>query len=86
MARAYPRFLFSDPKNIKSAGPFIVHLLHPRLVFIVNFHTDSSTDPKHLELIHGDKSAEDDVVANNIKHDAEVWLRAQLKSGTIKLA
>lgn len=33
MSRAYPRFLFSNPQNTKSQGPFIVHTLEPRLVF-----------------------------------------------------
>jgi hypothetical protein len=33
MARLYPRFIFSDPQNTKSPGPFIVHLLDPVVVF-----------------------------------------------------
>jgi hypothetical protein len=32
MARNYPRFLFSNPKNTKSPGPFVVHLLKPRMI------------------------------------------------------
>ena len=35
MKRNYPRFIYSNPKNTKSIGPFIVHLLEPRLVFKV---------------------------------------------------
>ena len=32
MSHNYPRFLFSDPKNTKKPGPFIVHLHEPRFV------------------------------------------------------
>lgn len=37
MARYFPRFLYSNPQNSKSTGPFIVHLLEPRIVFKVVF-------------------------------------------------
>lgn len=30
MARFYPRFLFSNPRDTKSTGPFIVHSLYPK--------------------------------------------------------
>lgn len=33
MARQYPRFLFSDPQNTRSKGPFVIHTLDPRLLF-----------------------------------------------------
>jgi hypothetical protein len=32
MARNYPRFLYSNPENTKSKGPFIVHTLEPRVI------------------------------------------------------
>ncbi len=32
MPRQYPRFLYSNPKNSKSKGPFCVHLLFPHLI------------------------------------------------------
>jgi len=32
MARTYPRFLYSNPNNSKSPGPFIVHLLFPKFI------------------------------------------------------
>jgi hypothetical protein len=40
MGRQYPRFLFSNPKDTKSAGPFIVHTIEPRLIAKVTFATD----------------------------------------------
>ncbi len=32
MARQFPRFLFSDPTNTKSKGPFIVHTIWPKAI------------------------------------------------------
>jgi hypothetical protein len=40
MARQYPRFLFSNPKDTKSPGPFIVHTLEPQLIAVVTFAED----------------------------------------------
>jgi len=39
MLRGYPRFLFSNPTNVKSEGPFIIHTLEPQ--FIVKPEFDS---------------------------------------------
>lgn len=36
MARQYPRFLFSNPSNSKSKGPFIVHTLNPVMIIQVS--------------------------------------------------
>ena len=33
MAREYPRFLYSNPKDTKAKGPFIVHTLFPKALF-----------------------------------------------------
>lgn len=38
MAREYPRFLYSDPQNTKSKGPFVVHLIEPRFIARINDH------------------------------------------------
>lgn len=40
MSRKYPRFLFSNPKDTKSPGPFIVHTLEPQLIAVVTFAED----------------------------------------------
>lgn len=32
MKRGYPRFLFSDPKNVATPGPFIVHTMEPKFI------------------------------------------------------
>lgn len=47
MARQYPRFLFSNPTNTKSKGPFVIHTLEPRLIFKVH-HPDTSEEEINL--------------------------------------
>jgi hypothetical protein len=32
MPRKYPKFLYSNPTNTKSKGPFIVHTLSPQFI------------------------------------------------------
>ena len=43
MARKYPRFLYSNPGNTKSEGPFIVHLLEPRFVAVYGTKEDNGS-------------------------------------------
>ena len=43
MARGYPRFLLSDPKNTKSPGPFIIHTLSPRGMLKLDIKPGSRT-------------------------------------------
>lgn len=42
MKRGYPRFLYSDPKNSTSKGPFITHTIFPKAIFRVD---DLGTPP-----------------------------------------
>jgi len=51
MAREYPRFLFSNPQNTKSKGPFVVHTMEPR--FIVRVETAPSFGNKYLSTNDG---------------------------------
>ena len=32
MSRGFPRFLFSNPTNVKTEGPFIIHTLKPQFI------------------------------------------------------
>lgn len=59
MARNYPRFIYSNPTNTKSEGPFIVHLLEPRLIFkVVSKHEllclDATLFTNEMEKIKSD--------------------------------
>ena len=40
MARLYPRFIYSDPQDTKSKGPFIIHTLFPQLIAKVTYADD----------------------------------------------
>lgn len=80
MAREYPRFLFSNPKNTKSPGPFIVHCLEPRLIFraenIVISPPFHETGEVSFTLVQLDpKSSDKD---HRIKEDAWDWFAQQL--------
>lgn len=32
MKRGYPQFLYSDPQNVATPGPFIVHTVYPQFI------------------------------------------------------
>lgn len=95
MAREYPRFLFSDPKNTKSKGPFVVHTLHPRLLFriiktaifdqeIPDSKLEFSRDDfKLLLLDNWDSASEEDI--RLVKSDMREWLNSQIKQRSIAL-
>jgi hypothetical protein len=52
MAREYPRFLFSNPQNTKSKGPFVIHCLQPRLIFKVHPADLSDYDHERIREKH----------------------------------
>ncbi len=90
MARNYPRFLYSNPQNTKSKGPFIVHLLDPRLVFSIVFTEEECANAKTykwagpiglilLDKIKGDKKIEE------IMSEAVSWLKHQIEQGAIDI-
>lgn len=91
MARNYPRFLFSNPKNTKTPGPFIVHLLEPRLVFKVitsqptgDFVGGKVDIPPRRNLICLD-TVYDTNQADKIIEQGEKWLESQIKMGQIRI-
>jgi hypothetical protein len=75
MAREYPRFIYSNPTNTKSKGPFIIHLLEPRLLFKV----DSRQSLTCLDVVSDTNEAE------QIKQAAIKWLSSQIITGEISL-
>lgn len=85
MSRGYPRFLFSNPKNSKSEGPFIVHTLYPRMIFTV------SRDINNLQLTLVDQWDEapepfsDNFIkaSNEIQRYATEWLVRQIMNKSI---
>lgn len=99
MARHYPRFLYSNPRNTKSKGPFLIHLLGERYLFRVltnfdDYDSDDVTDGKWhddvgfglqlLDVYNRDNAAEVARV-EDVMDQAMLWLTAQVKSGFIRL-
>lgn len=78
MARAYPRFLFSNPKNTKSPGPFVVHTIFPRFIATI------SKDAKGIRFPYinwWDECTE----LNKVEaiDDLHIWVSFQIKHGEI---
>jgi len=86
MARKYPRFLFSDPQNTKSPGPFIIHTIYPRGIFRV-FQTDGKVDLEILEFWEPEFKTDADAQAAVIPLliDVTEWLSSQIKSRQIQI-
>ncbi len=82
MSRAYPKFLFSDPEDTKSKGPFIVHTLPPKKMYIVNW---LSKWPLFylVEVKDWGDDCTEHTSAETIRA-AEFWLSSKLKSRTIE--
>jgi hypothetical protein len=94
MAREYPRFLFSNPQNTKSKGPFIVHCLEPFCIFrLTSKLFDKTKYPKHvivrvtpslqyhLILLHGNLKQ-----AKDIGHDFEGFNQIMREAADFVLA
>lgn len=80
MARGYPRFLFSDPQNVTTPGPFVVHTLYPRFIATIYL----STEPREYLIECWDDintSQELDSAVDRMRS----WITAQINSGEIKL-
>ena len=78
MSRHYPRFLFSNPQNTKSKGPFIVHTLFPFEIYKVNLN-DKYPWFK-LELLHSNLSLPNDGSHIPLILKAEEWFINQPES------
>jgi hypothetical protein len=94
MAREYPRFLFSDPQNTKSTGPFVIHCLEPRLIFRVFKSNNEAfeTDGKPWTVKNGiaiilltDENWGKDNRISEVIEAAKQWTVSQIKSGAINL-
>lgn len=88
MGREYPRFLFSNPKNTKSKGPFVVHTLEPR--FIARIDRVPQPSSKHYSTHNGKfiiTFLDDETGYSQGLHEATdalfIWLDKQLSSKQI---
>ena len=78
--RSYPRFLFSDPQNVKSPGPFIIHTIEPRMIFkIIVGNNAYNVEMIDDWSIHAGKNIE------KLRSEALDWLLSQIISNEIIL-
>ena len=73
MARPYPRFIYADPHNTKSSGPFIVHTLPPQLIAKVTFNDEGF----HLIDALAVFTAADERQVDEVIYQMHRWLTAQ---------
>ena len=94
MARRYPKFLFSDPQNGKTPGPFVIHLLEPRLVFKVfrqagvgfeTYHKPWDSRQGVVIILLSDEAWGVDDSISNVIEAALKWTISQVKIGAIQL-
>jgi hypothetical protein len=101
MARQYPRFLYSDPQNTKSKGPFIISALPPHI--IAKIRTDAEVDfhtvmrePKFIWCgEHYFIEKLNFLTVNELKDDADIvvrawkdmadWVKSQVLCGAIDI-
>lgn len=87
MSREYPRFLFSNPHNTKSKGPFIIHTLDPMFIVKVtrtplyaeNLQTITDGTINFTFFEHHTPSKK----LSEITDAMYKWLYAQIKMGEI---
>ena len=80
MPRSYPQYLYSNPQNTKSKGPFIVHTIPPRfIVQVTKFNGSCNYD----KITWWDEEPEGEIITRIVKN-VESWFDAQVKSGEIK--
>lgn len=89
MARLYPRFLFSDPQNTKSKGPFVVHTLDPKFIVkvcrvpVYGSSLPTTTDGTFcLLFVEGSRYGEP---LKNATDALFAWLHKQVAAGEINI-
>ena len=73
MARLYPRFIYSDPQDTKSSGPFVVHTLFPQLIAKVTFNQEGFHQVSTLSVF----TTADDHQVNEVICSMHSWLTAK---------
>ena len=84
MGRLYPRFLFSNPQNTKSKGPFVVHCLYPRAIFGIEYSVREEEGTLTITPLDFFESCSEDE-AESLHIDLKEWLFTQIKNRSIKI-
>ena len=80
MARSYPRFLFSNPINTKSKGPFIIHTIYPKCILKADISDSKTFEITILDWLEDSKP----ISTGNISPELRIldaageWLFSQL--------
>ena len=86
MARQYPRFLYSDPTNTKSRGPFVLHMLEPKLICRIVGQQKEDTQVKNniisskgisIELLKVFEEIIEKDKVNSVMNDMINWISTQ---------
>ena len=97
MGRNYPRFLYSNPTNTKSPGPFIVHLLPAApcilriSIIIQNPIVRQILSQKNVSILflgwldNRTETGADELLKEEILEDASHWFQNQVNQGFIKI-
>jgi hypothetical protein len=73
MARQYPRFLFSNPQNTKSKGPFVVHTLDPVMIMVAEENQGKWLCANLSKNVDPEEASE-------VVNEAEFWLNFHVNS------
>lgn len=82
MARGYPRFLYSNPTNTKSEGPFILHTLFPKKLYHVHWLPFHNCAQIFEIKAWGDECNEEE--SSKLLIEVIKWFDHQLKVDLIK--
>lgn len=95
MARQFPTYIFSNPKNTKNKGPFIIHTIFPKCICKVHDTTDPlyNSDKYPITLHYGRFGIEVlecwDIASNEefdeLTRRINNWLWKQIEIGEIQL-
>lgn len=76
MAKKFPRFLFSDPTNVKTKGPFIVHTLEPHFICKPIFDNKRNLiDLTAIEMFNEKDNALKHVKAHSVFDEMKEWYK-----------
>lgn len=83
MSRLHPRFLFSDPQNTKSKGPFVVHTIFPAAICkIIDYdHNQKTFEIEMLTAFDHCNQQEIDLMLSDMRN----WILTQILLKQIKI-
>jgi hypothetical protein len=95
MSKQFPRFLFSNPQNTKSEGPFVISTFHPIIICQVYKSNNPEFEPALMPKYRNVYARFLDVLDTNLPYTSEdiqssayaiaKWVYFQVESGFIKL-